>query len=427
MTSIRQVAKRVLPRPVVDWLRAHMNRAQSPGVPTRRLSLPERGPGVDHMAELEERMWSTGEQRDVDELERAVRRTGHRSRGRVRGSLALARRDFHFGETEAAMERLAGLQCSDPDLQSELDLFRVDCLCHLRDGQAALRVLSRMTGRHTRDQNLLLRVGHVRSLLSHPKGHGSGPMTEVLNGLYAEAGFGMIRRTDVSASVGLDNLSCDVLVADPAESQPLVTVVVVTTDSIAGRHAGIDCVLHQSWRNMEILVVGGVSSLRRLTDIEPTLVEDDRVEMVEEEGDIDHLTRIGLTHATGDLTTTHSYGSWSHPQRVEAQATALMADAGTTACISSHIKVGADLSPRPLGAAPSLHLVGPGPDSMMIRSSTITGGEVSDSYQRLIAGLSPHSGGLKSVDDVTHIGEGVPLTLTLHDLGAATTSTGGPR
>lgn len=386
------------------------------------MSLPEFGPSADHMLELEAALWTTGDHASAGELERAVKLTGRRSRGRAAGSLALARWDFYRGDAEEALRRLDGILPSDPMMQEELDLFRADCLCLLNEGRSALTVLSRMTGRHTADQNLLLRVGHARSLLGKAMDHGSGPMTEALNGIYSSAGFGMIRRNSVLHAVGLDNIACDVRESEPAESLPLVTVVVRLPDSLPEGHGAMSSLLDQSWRNLEILLPGGSAISERLDAADPDLLQDDRIVVVEEDGETGHPLASGAAHATGELLTTHLYGSWAHPQRIEAQATGLMVNPSLSGTVSHHMNVSSGLDPRPLAMTPRRDLVGPNPRSTMIRSSGLTSAEVVAAYDRTAARYSPVTGNFDPPQDVAVVNDGVPLTLTLASARPTTAS-----
>lgn len=365
------------------------------------------------MIELEAGLWSTNDPTYKERLARAVSRTGRRSRSRAYGSLALARWDFHEGRPEVALQRLDGVHPFDQELQADLDLFRADCFFAEGDSQAALTVLSRMTGRFTTDQNLLLRVGQARSLMGRTVDHGSGPVTEALNGIYNTAGLGMIRRTSVRDPIGINNLSCDVREAEPVGALPLVTVVVVLPESVPEGHSGLACLLDQSWRNLEVLVAAGAAAGERLAASDRTLLEDPRVRIVEEDGDATVSSYV--RHATGELVTTHRYGSWAHPQRIEMQATALLVDPSLSGTISHHMNVSSGLDPRPLAATPRVNLVGPDPWSTMIRLSPKAPEDSGLAYDRVTALHSTITGDMETPEDVADVHETVPLTLTLAD------------
>ncbi|HJQ92336.1 MAG TPA: hypothetical protein VJ950_11560 [Acidimicrobiia bacterium] len=405
---MRQVVKRVLPPSVVDWLRRRLR-----PTPTSTARVVERdpGPAEEYIIGLETRLWSTGRDTEVEKLTRSVGLTPRGSRARARGSMALARWFFSQGRADTALRRLEGVHPPNPSIQNEIDLLRVDCHCELGHAQEALSYLSRMTGRGTREQNLLLRVGHTRSLLDLPRNHGSGPMIEALNTAFADGGYRMIRRRSVNDAVGLGNIACDVPLAEPRESLPLVTVLVSLEDADPDPYGGISSLLNQSWRNLEILFVGGAEDRERLAAADESIFDDARVVFVS--GDATDLWRAGLDHASGDMVTGHIYGSWAHPQRIEAQARAMMADPMLQATVTSHLRVAPDLTPRPLGLAPRPRLVGPNPNSTMIRLAGGSSDEAVAAVRRVLSRLSPLSGELKPPENVVLISDDVPLTLTV--------------
>lgn len=386
-------------------------------MPTEKAALrsrfPELGPRVDEIIDLEATLWSTGDDGYAEQLARTIERTGRRSRSRAYGELALARRDFAQGHPELALQRLERSRPMDPEFHAELDLFRADCHFSLGDGQAAMTLLSRMTGRVTTDPNLLLRVGQARSLLGRTTGHGSGPVAEALNGIYHSAGFGMIRRSSVSEPIGVENLSCGVREAEPPESLPLVTVVVLLPDSLPEFHADLSSLCAQSWGRLEILVMGGQASIGRLGAADRALLEDGRVLLVDAAVAGEPPLASATSRASGELLTTHRYGSWAHPQRVEAQATALLIDPALNGTVAHHMNVSSELRPLPLGETSRASLVGPDPYSAMVRTSGLAPEEVAAAHRRVLAGFSQITGSLEVPEDVAMIGEGVPLTLTL--------------
>lgn len=424
MTSVRQVAKRVLPPKVVDWIRRRkgLALAKARGKEPREAPPREPGPTVDHVVGLEVRLWSTGKAMYAERLARATRLMPPGTQARVRGSIALARWDFSHGRSDLALERIEDVRTSDPGVQAELDLLRIDCLCELGRGQTALTVLSRMAGRSTTDQNVLLRVGHARSLLEESRDHGSGPLVEALNVVYNGAGFGMIRRASVDQAISLDNIACVVPPSEPREGLPLVTVITWLPGSFPVSRGGLASLVNQSWEALEILVLVETDSRDRLLRELGSLIDDQRIAFVSRGIDNDRPWVPGVDRATGAFITTHPPGSWAHPQRVEAQARALMADPSMHSTVSSHMNVGHDLAPRPIGLAPRPRLVGPNPHSTMVRSSGLGPEGVIAALERAAVGHSPVSGELDPAEDVAFVSSDVPLTLSLSDARRAVTA-----
>ena len=414
MTSVREVAKRVLPPKAVDWIRRRkvLALAQTRLQEAREAQRREPGPTVEHVVGLEVRLWSTGKAMYADRLARVTRLTPPGSRARVNAALALARWEFSHDRSDLALERIDEIRTSDPFLQSEVDLLRVDCLCDLGQGQTALTVLSRVAGRATSDHNLQLRVGFARSLLEGSKDHGSGPMAEALNVVYNGAGFGMIRRASVIQPISLDNIACEVPQAEPREGVPLVTVITWLSEAAAPGYRTLSSLLDQSWENLEILLLGEVNGRDRLMQSQLSGLNDPRIVLVSVDADSDRRWAAGVDRATGAFITTHHPGSWAHPQRVEAQARSLLTNRSLLATVSSHTYVNPDLTPRPTGLAPGRALVGPNPRSMMVRASGLGPDGVIATFHRVSGAYSEISGELNPVETVSLVSPDVPLTLS---------------
>ena len=419
MIPMRRFAKRVLPPRVAAWLRRRIGPTAA-GSSARDLSgAPRRGPGptVEHIVGLEVKLWSTGNDAYVDRLARSIRLMPPGSEARARGSMALAKWEFSRGKADVALQRLAGIRTSDPMLAAELELFRVDCLCEMGDGPSALTLLSRMAGKFTTDPDIQLRVGLTRALLRRPPDHGSGPVTESLNAIYHGAGFAVIRRTSVAEPVGLCNITCQVADAEPAESLPLVTVITWPSHSTEEIHVGIGSLLEQSWRNLEILVIGKEDTREKLGVINGAAVDDERLNFLDVQArDVLPWATV-VEQARGEMITLHPAGSWAHPQRIETQATALLADLSLRGSISSHLRVNTSLIPRPLGIVPVRGLVGPNPYSLMIRVSDDVHDELTMAFRRFADTLSPLTGELQPPPGVAVVSSDVPLTLSSADVG----------
>jgi hypothetical protein len=415
MISMRKVAKRVLPNRVVMWIRRRRAaKKETEGVVTvsHRPRLGRREPSVEHIIGREVMLFSTGSQSHARELASSLRSVTAGSEAHIRGTLALARWSLHQGRPDDAVRHLD--QVAPPSnhaLRMAVDLCRVDCQCAMGDGKTALSLLSKILGRQTGEHNLALRVGHARSLFDVATDHGSGPMVEALNTIYHGAGLGLLRRTLVIAPIGLGNISSEVPDAEPKDHLPRVTVVVRLPDGLTDI-VGISSVLGQSWRNLEVLVVAGADARDRLTALDPTLSDDNRVVFVDDTLDNDHPLMPGLTHGTGDLMTTHPSDSWAHPQRIEAQASVLIVDPGVRGTVSSHVYVGDHLVPRPLGIVPKEDLVGPNPHSVMLRVAGREADEVLAEYDRIQANHSPVTGEFRMLEGIDLVNDDVPLTLS---------------
>jgi hypothetical protein len=371
---------------------------------------------VDNVIELIVRVWESGTPQDVGRLSDLVRLSEKDTPAHVRGTLGLARWDLHAGRVEEALASLEHLEPADPTLQREVDLLRIDCLLGLGQARAALTNLSRRIGRSTSDRDLILRSAHARFLLGSSTDHGSGPFVEALNAIYGHAGLGMLRRESVAAPTELSNLWCGVPTSEPREALPRVTI--LTSLRNPADLFGLRSLVSQSWTNLEILVLGGA---RVHDDIADELGRGADVKFLDESDFTDHPLAVATRHATGEFVGLHPPGSWAHPQRVEAQASALVVDSEQDANVSAHMRVRRDLVPQPLGRAALPELVGLHPSTIMFRLGLGTPVEVLALFrQEVLPRYCATTGVLRPLPErIGHTFQHVPLSLSMVDFPLA--------
>lgn len=424
MTSLRRVAKRVLPPEAVVWLRRRIPSTSSGSLPPQKAELDSPGgPLVRYVTGLERKLWSTGEDEYLTKIARVVRTTSPDSSARCQASMALARWHLFNSRPEAGYEILEGLRPSNHALQQELSLCRVDCLFELGSAQQALTFLSPLVGRGTGDVDLLLRVAHARALLEQPRSHGSGPMAEALNAVYDNAGVAMIRRVSVVAPIGPSNIACDAKPSGVDQNSPRVTVITWMDDHAIESEIAIRSAFNQSWRNLQVIVL--VPNWY-LNEVHQLSLGDALVIGVERFDDA-RPWLAGVRHATGDFLTINPPGCWAHPQRVEIQAKAMVTDRGLQGNVTSHLRVGTQLTPRPLGLMARSSLVGPNLSSIMFRSSDLDADKIIAVWDRAVASLDALTGDLTVPPEVALVRSDVPLSITNVNGQSSAVGRKGPR
>jgi hypothetical protein len=122
----------------------------------------------------------------------------------------------------------------------------------------------------------------------------------------------------------------------PGTDAPLISVVLAAG---VGTDTALRSILAQSWTALEVLVVGG------------TGVDDPRIRLVDggacDDGD---GRNAALAVATGEFVAFTDGGTWSHPQRLERQVSALLADRDLVATTSAAVEVGDDLTLTRIGS-----------------------------------------------------------------------------
>jgi len=424
MKSVREIAKRVLPERAVSLIREIRRSTVRPasGPSAAPIGFGRSEPTRDIMIALESRLWSTRNPHYADRLARLVRSASNGSEAHVRGVLALARWYLYLDKSDAAWRYVETVHTSDPILEVELDLMRADCLCHQREGQRALSILSKLARRNKTDPNLILRIGYAVSLLNTPDGPGSSGMSDALNTVYGNDGFGLIRRTLTSFPIGMANISCDVADAEPKESLPRVSVITRVREPFSDSHVGISSLVNQSWRQLELLILANADGRDYLVAAAPALFEDKRVVLLDESRENEDWLTLALRRATGELATTHCARSWAHPQRVEAQASAMLADPTLQGTISSHVCVDSNLALHLTGHTSRRGLVSPDPHSTMLRVGPGSPDELAVRFRSVHSHNSSTSGRFRPPDGFAPVNRVVPLTLSRAEPAAHSTA-----
>ncbi|WP_407352681.1 glycosyltransferase [Luteimonas sp. R10] len=107
---------------------------------------------------------------------------------------------------------------------------------------------------------------------------------------------------------------------------PLVSVILTTWQPDIGLRTAISSLLSQSWRNLEIIVVDDASPDRFAAMLHEVEALDPRIRLVRLplNGGTYLARNAGLRQARGDFVTGQDSDDWSHPRRIELQATELM-------------------------------------------------------------------------------------------------------
>lgn len=160
--------------------------------------------------------------------------------------------------------------------------------------------------------------------------------------IFANYGVEPITVTDGMATA-FDGLTCDV--RDRVTSGPLVSVIMTTFRPGAELVTSVQSICHQTWQNLEILIMDDASGpdyddiLDSCAALDPRV----RVRRLEHNGGTYLARNAALDIATGVFVTCQDSDDWSHPRRIEAQVNPLLADPTTPATRSFCFRVSPDL------------------------------------------------------------------------------------
>jgi glycosyltransferase involved in cell wall biosynthesis/cell division septum initiation protein DivIVA len=121
------------------------------------------------------------------------------------------------------------------------------------------------------------------------------------------------------------NVPFDRLHSEPKESidSPVkISVIMPVYNAENTIRYSLECILNQSWRNLEVIVVDDHSSDRTVDFVKEYEQRDHRVKLITTEvnGGPYIARNTGLKIATGELVTCHDADDWSHPDKLRIQA-----------------------------------------------------------------------------------------------------------
>lgn len=139
--------------------------------------------------------------------------------------------------------------------------------------------------------------------------------------------------------------------ADVVADGPLVTVIVPAFRPDAGLLTAVRSLCAQTWSRLEILLVDDASGPDHAPLLHEAAALDPRVRLLRREtnGGSYLCRNLALTEARGELVTFHDADDWAHPQRIERQVAALLADPDHPANHSLAMRAHDDLTRQWLG------------------------------------------------------------------------------
>lgn len=162
-----------------------------------------------------------------------------------------------------------------------------------------------------------------------------------INEIYSRAGLCTLTLIDQAKGFTFGNLGTSDIAAVRVPDQPKISVLMPVYGAEEFIALAVTSMLEQSWRNIEIVLVEDHSPDRSWEVIEALAKRDSRIVCVRNERNMGaYPTRNrALRLATGDFITVHDSDDWSHPQMLEMQIKAMLADPSIKASFSSMTRV----------------------------------------------------------------------------------------
>jgi len=177
---------------------------------------------------------------------------------------------------------------------------------------------------------------------------------EIASLLYEREGLATIHvrpRAKKSSFDRLESLTDDVsptglTACRNKERLPMISVLMPVFNSEQTIETALRSILSQTWTNLEVLVVNDASSDASADLIKAWAKKDNRVKafnLPSNQGAY-AARNFALARSRGDFITVHDSDDWSHPQKLELQARALMANKSLKASVSHWIRATEDLT-----------------------------------------------------------------------------------
>lgn len=135
---------------------------------------------------------------------------------------------------------------------------------------------------------------------------------------------------------------------------PKITVLMPTYAPTDGIHTALRSLMHQTWDNLEIIVIDDGSPGKYDEILSGLEYLDSRIRLIR----LPHNSgayvarNAGLAMASGEFITVHDDDDWSHPEKLASQAEVLVADDLIVATTSAHIRSTEDMQFRRINTKP---------------------------------------------------------------------------
>lgn len=288
---------------------------------------------------------------------------------RVNPDAAAARLYDYFEAVDWQQEPdTAALQKAFGSFFESLDIQMLVCVAAARSGNRdfAIRTVSRLSKRWPWDGDVRLLEGGLAERDDGTPGDAIGPVLSVLDDALVSQGmepFQSFLRDGGEAGHWIHYLGSDVS-SLRLDNAPSVSVLMTTYNDGETIGPAVQSILASTGVDLQLIVVDDASTddtLDRLRGI-----DDPRVTLLHNDVNLGpYVSRNrGLDRATGEYVAIADGDDWSHPRRLEYQASILGESPHLVACKVAHIRI------RPDGAIDlenHLRFVGDGPVSLMFR------------------------------------------------------------
>lgn len=254
--------------------------------------------------------------------------------GDSKAGWSLAGWHYAQGEVREALTWLG--PGSEPDLKTFIAL--VKCYSALGESEA----LGQLVERHRNAKSLADAMPYAEANAAQS----SGERLAALNGIYRQRELAPLKALDSAQPLSLSNIGAELSELDSAliDEGPLVSVVMAAYNAGNTIETAVGCLLAQTWRWLEVVVVDDASTDDTLAKVKQLASQDARVHYLESPRNAGAYAarNLGMAQATGEFVTVHDSDDWSHPQKLERQLAPLLRSRQLQASYSWWVRVTRD-------------------------------------------------------------------------------------
>ena len=229
------------------------------------------------------------------------------------------------GTKEAAKVALYYIQVAkkhekDEEICRQLAIIEAECQLRIGDYDTA-RITLHKELQYRRHRDLLLALANTEEMLDERIFW----INEILT-TYNRQPIALGTNDDAKKQLTYEALYHTKIEANQVEEGPKVSVILPAYNAADRIHIAIESMLKQTWGNIELLIVDDCST-DDTYEIAATYAEkDSRITLLQtDKNSGPYVARnIALSKATGEFVTVNDADDWSHPEKIEVQATHLI-------------------------------------------------------------------------------------------------------
>ena len=328
--------------------------------------------GVRSASRIKERLWAGFSTAAIAELKQLSINQDMSARGRARAFLSMAEWYVARADYERAYENVALARVADPSFtgSQEQPVLEAEILMRLGRPVEARSILEELEERDGPSPNLHYRIADTYAF---PGDGQNGTDAEcirlgLINQILLKGGLLPIERCDDSLPLSIENVATSGW--RDANVRPVKVSVIVPAFEAAGTiGTAVRSLLEQTWADLEIIVVDDGSADGTAEAALAAAAGDERVRVVRlprNEG-VYPARNAGFRVASGELITTHDADDWSHAQKIEIQATALLEDPRLMGTMTQWVRVTDSLVSMAPTLRPKVNRIANNMSSLMVR------------------------------------------------------------